>query len=133
MHDNYQQRLGDYLAHIVEAIERIERYTSGMTPPAFMDSTLVQDAVVRNLEIIGEASHNIETHCPAFAASHPELPLATAYQMRNAVAHGYFKVDWDIVWNTICGDLPRLRAQVQQAQAALPSDPALLAPPRSAE
>jgi uncharacterized protein with HEPN domain len=91
--DDHQQRLGSYLAHIVEAIERIERYTQGMAQSAYMQNTLVQDAVIRNLEIIGEARHNIETHCAAFAAAHPELPLATAYQMRNAVAHGHFKVD----------------------------------------
>jgi uncharacterized protein with HEPN domain len=120
--DNHQQRLGSYLAHIVEAIERIDRYTQGMAQSAFMQNTMVQDAVIRNLEIIGEASHNIETHCAAFASAHPELPLATAYQMRNAVAHGYFKVDWDIVWNTLRGDLPSLRLQVQQAQAALPTE-----------
>ncbi|CAG9187213.1 HepT-like ribonuclease domain-containing protein [Cupriavidus pinatubonensis] len=54
---------------------------------------MAQDAVIRNIEIIGEASHNIESHHPDFAAAHPELPLAFAYQMRNAVAHGYFKVD----------------------------------------
>jgi uncharacterized protein with HEPN domain len=84
-----------------------------------MQNTLVQDAVIRNLEILGEASHNIETRYPAFAAAPPELPLVAAYQMRNAVAHGYFKVDWGIVWNTVHGDLPNLRQQVQQAHAAL--------------
>jgi uncharacterized protein with HEPN domain len=115
-----QQRLTDYLAHILEAIERIERYTEDMTQLAFLENQLVQDAVIRNFEIIGEASNNIEKHCPAFAAGHPELPLAFAYQMRNAVAHGYFKVDFDIVWQTIHSDLPRLHAQVTEVRANLP-------------
>ena len=79
--------------------------------------------MIRNLEVIGEACSNIEKHCPAFAAGHPHLPLASAYQMRNALAHGYFKVDFDIVWQTIQHDLPGLRAQVcAAAQAVSPFD-----------
>lgn len=107
-----RQRLAGYLRHITEAIERIERYTEDMDEAAFLDNQLVQDAVIRNLEIIGEASNNIEKHHPEFALAHPELPLSFAYQMRNAVAHGYFKVDHEIVWRTIRRDLPRLYQQV---------------------
>lgn len=54
-----QQRLADYLAHTLEAIERIDRYTEGMDKGAFLNDQLVQDAVIRNLEIIGEASNGI--------------------------------------------------------------------------
>jgi uncharacterized protein with HEPN domain len=75
----------------------------------------VQDAVIRNLEIVGEASNSIERRYPEFVAAHPELPLAIAYQMRNAVAHGYFKVDFEIVWRTIRRDLPVFRKQVAGA------------------
>ena len=114
-----QQRLPDYLAHILEAIGRIDRYTGDMDEVAFMNNQLVQDAVIRNLEIIGEASNNIEKHCTEFAATHPELPLAFACQMRNAVAHGYFKVDFEIVWKTIHRDLPALHSQIQDAQASV--------------
>lgn len=74
---------------------------------------MTQDAVIRNFEIIGEASHNIAIHHPDFAATHPELPLAFAYQMRNAVSHGYFQVDLQIVWKTLKSDLTALRTQVQ--------------------
>lgn len=113
-------RLADYLAHILEAIDRIDRYTATMDVQDFLANQLVQDGVIRNLEIIGEASNNIEKHCPEFAAAHPELPLAFAYQMRNAVAHGYFKVDLEIVWKTIRGDLPDLGARIRSAQKANP-------------
>jgi uncharacterized protein with HEPN domain len=113
------QRLVDYLGHITEAIERIDRYTGDMSEVAFLNNQLVQDAVVRNLEIIGEASNNIQTHYPDFAAAHPELPLSFAYQMRNAVAHGYFKVDFEIVWNTIHRDLPGLHSQIYDVQASM--------------
>ncbi|SCZ58888.1 MULTISPECIES: HepT-like ribonuclease domain-containing protein [Photorhabdus] len=72
----------------------------------------MQDAVIRNFEIIGEASNNIGKHYHNFAVANPELPLSFAYQMRNALAHGYFKVDFEIVWKTIHSDLPRLYQQI---------------------
>ncbi|MBV8036525.1 DUF86 domain-containing protein [Roseateles sp.] len=109
------RRLPDYLKHIAEAIERIRRYTAGMDKSAFLGNALVQDAVIRNFEILGEASHSIVTRHPEFAAAHPELPLAVSYQMRNSLAHGYFKVDLDIVWATIERDLPGLHARVVEA------------------
>lgn len=114
-----QQRLADYLAHIVEAIERIDQYTKGMPKPEFLNNPLVQDAVIRNFEIIGEASNNVEKHYPEYAAAHPELPLASAYQMRNAMAHGYFKIDLELVWQTIHGDLAGFLALVQNAANSL--------------
>jgi uncharacterized protein with HEPN domain len=109
------QRLSDYLTHILDAIERIDEYVSDMDEIAFLDNKLVQDAVIRNFEVIGEASNNIEKRFPEFAATHPDLPLASAYQMRNALAHGYFKVDFDIVWRTIQRDLPRLHELIKKA------------------
>lgn len=112
------QRLADYLSHILEAIERIDRYTKNLDEASFLQNEMAQDAVIRNLEIIGEASHNIDSHYPEFAATHPELPLAFAYQMRNAVAHGYFKVDLEIVWKTVRNDLPGLSRQIQGVQDA---------------
>jgi uncharacterized protein with HEPN domain len=113
------QRLPDYLGHILEAIERIQHYVDAMDEVGFLGSKLVQDAVIRNLEVIGEASRNIERAHPDFAAAHPELPLALANDMRNALSHGYFKVDLGIVWTTIQGTLPDLHAQVQDALASL--------------
>jgi uncharacterized protein with HEPN domain len=113
------QRLPDYLGHILEAIERIQHYVDAMDEVGFLGSKLVQDAVIRNLEVIGEASRNIERAHPDFAAAHPELPLALANDMRNALSHGYFKVDLGIVWTTIQGNLPDLYAQVQDALASL--------------
>jgi uncharacterized protein with HEPN domain len=109
------QRLADYLAHILEAIKRIKEYVSEMDEVAFLGNKLVQDAVIRNFEIIGEASNNIEKHFPEFVAMHPELPLASAYQMRNAIAHGYFKVDFEIIWKTIHSELPGLYAQIRSS------------------
>jgi len=117
-----KQRLPDYMGHILEAIERIERYTEDLDEVAFLQNEMAQDAVIRNFEIIGEASHNIESHYIEFAAAHPELPLAFAYQMRNAVAHGYFKVDLEIVWKTVQNDLSGLYAKVKRVLEDLPGE-----------
>ena len=81
------QRLPDYLGHILEAIERIQAYVADVDEVGFLASKIIQDAVIRNLEVIGEASRNIERVHPEFAAAHPELPLALANDMRNALAH----------------------------------------------
>lgn len=117
-----RQRLNDYLAHILEAIERIDRYTGDISEVMFLENEMAQDAVIRNFEIIGEACHNIEWEYPDFAAAHPELPLLPAYEMRNAVSHGYFKVDLELVWNTIHRNLPKLHQQVQELAEGLRRD-----------
>ena len=113
------QRLADYLGHILEAIERIHSYVEDVDEVGFLSSKIIQDAVIRNLEVIGEASRNIERVHPEFAAAHPELPLTLANDMRNALAHGYFKVDLEIVWKTIQGNLPDLHAQITEVSATL--------------
>lgn len=107
-------RIPDYLEHIVVAIERIHRYVEDISEVDFLDDEKTQDAVVRNLEIIGEASRNIERYHPAFAESHPEVPWIFMYAMRNRIAHGYFKVDFELVWKTIHEDLPELHRQVRR-------------------
>ena len=100
-------RLPEYLGHILEAIERIHRYVEDLDEVGFLQDEKTQDAVIRNFEIIGEAS-NIKQYHPEFARQHPEVPLNFAYEMRNALAHGYFKIDLEIVWKTIHADLPEL-------------------------
>ena len=114
-------RLADYLSHIIEAMDRIAIYTDDMSETSFLKTTMVQDAVIRNLEIIGEASHKIETNFTQFASAHPEIPFAFAYQMRNAITHGYFKVDLEIVWRTIETDLLNMRDHVKRAIQSLQS------------
>jgi uncharacterized protein with HEPN domain len=107
-------RLIDYLKHVLNAIKRIDRYTADLTETAFLgrDNELIQDAVIRNFEIIGEASHNIEKRFPDFVTAHPDLPLLDAYDMRNALAHGYFRVDLEMVWSTARNDLPQLHRYI---------------------
>jgi len=105
-------RLRDYLDHIVEAARRIRRFTEDMTELAFLDNELVQDGVIRNIEVIGEAARNIQRRFPQFAAEHPEVPWEDVYWMRNRLSHGYFSVDLELVWKTVERDIPELETQV---------------------
>ncbi len=105
-------RVPHYLKHIGAAIERIEAYVQGRDLGAFGADTLVQDAVIRNFEIIGEAANKILAADPAFRERHPQLRLDLAYRMRNALIHGYEFVNVVTLWNTIRGDLPILKREV---------------------
>jgi uncharacterized protein with HEPN domain len=105
-------RIADYPDHIAQAIGRAQRYTEGMTVETFADNSLVQDAVIRNLEIIGEAARNIQREHPDFAAAHPDVPWEEMYLMRNRVSHGYFAVDAGVVWQTLMRDLPALQTRL---------------------
>jgi uncharacterized protein with HEPN domain len=86
-------RLVAYLQHIVDAVERIRSYTTALTEDDFLLSTLVQDAVIRNLEVIGEACRNVRRHHADFATAHEDVPWHAPYEMRNALTHGYFSID----------------------------------------
>ena len=108
--------LEDYIEHILTAIGRIFTYTHDVDRELFATGGLIQDAVIRNLEIIGEASHRITIRFPDFAALHPEIPLGPAHQMRNIVAHVDFKVDLNLVWQTIVTDLPSLARALENSK-----------------
>ena len=107
-----QKRLMDYLKHILEAIARIERYVEDIDELEFINNELIQDAVIRNIEIIGEASRNIEKFYPDYIQKHPDVPFALAYEMRNAVAHGYFQIDYEVVWKTLDRDIPEFEENI---------------------
>jgi uncharacterized protein with HEPN domain len=113
-------RVRDYLEHIAEAIANIRDYTAGMDAAAYLVDRKTQDAVIRNFEVIGEACNNITKRHPEFATSHAKIPWNFAYEMRNALAHGYFKIDQGIVWRTIEADMPALTTAVRAALNSLP-------------
>jgi uncharacterized protein with HEPN domain len=82
----HPERVHDYLAHIAEAIERATRYLQDLkSVDALQQNQQVQDAVVRNIEVIGEAANNIQRMDSDFAANHPELPWIGMRGMRNKV------------------------------------------------
>jgi uncharacterized protein with HEPN domain len=98
-----------YLFDIREAINRILTYTASGRD-TFVTDAKTQDAVIRNIEIIGEATRNISE---TTRTSHPEVPWRDISDMRNKVIHDYFRVDQDIVWDVVQNDLPSLRAQIE--------------------
>ena len=118
-------RVRDYSEHILTAIGRIEAYVHGLNLPAFEQNTLIQDAVIRNFEIIGEAANKIRLADPDLTQRSPHLKLDLAYRMRNALIHGYDSVNLGTIWNTIRGDLPIPKRQIDDLLRQLPggSDP----------
>ena len=100
-----------YLAHILECIEKVQRFTAE-GKSRFLRDVMVQDAVVRNLEVIGEAAKRIEDAC---RTAHPEIPWRTLGGMRDVLIHQYEGVDPEKVWAIVEQDLPPLK----QAIAAL--------------
>jgi uncharacterized protein with HEPN domain len=109
----HPERVEEYLEHIVQAIGRASDYLQPLQSlEAFQRNQQVQDAVVRNIEIIGGAVNKIHDMAPDFIPAHPEVPWAQMRAMRNVVIHEYFFVDLKIVWTTVKDDLPRLKKQI---------------------
>jgi len=95
----------EYLTDIVEAGRRIITYLANMEYAAFLQDTKTQDAVVRNLEIIGEAAKQVSEE---FKNASPQIPWKNIAGMRDKLIHDYFGVNLDIVWNVVKQDLPVL-------------------------
>jgi uncharacterized protein with HEPN domain len=100
-----------YLRHIRDAIERIDEYTPEMTIDNFRQSNLVQAAVIREIEIIGEATKILTT---AFRRKYPKIPWRKMGGMRDKLIHDYFGVDADAVWDSVQRDLPILKRQIAE-------------------
>lgn len=95
-----------YIQHILDAIEKIERYVEGVSLTSLTEDEMRVDAVVRELEIIGEASNNLTED---FRAAHQDVPWQQVRGMRNRIVHEYFGVDIAVVWQTTQDDLPKLK------------------------
>lgn len=98
------------LRHIVDGAERIAGYLAGVDRAAFLSNPMLQDAVIRNLEVIGEACAYLS---PELREAHPGVPWQRASGIRNRLVHGYFDVDVAIVWQTARDSLPQFLAQVK--------------------
>ncbi|MDD2677119.1 MAG: DUF86 domain-containing protein [Methylacidiphilaceae bacterium] len=108
----------DYLKHIQEAIGKIRRYVAGKSEANFMSDDLVQDSVIRNLEIIGEAATKLSSE---LKASYEEVPWREISAMRNRLIHGYISVNLQIVWDTVEKVLPEFEAKVESIQREIES------------
>lgn len=98
------------LLHIIESIERVKRYTSGKTIDDFISDDMMYYAVVKNIEIIGEASNLLTIE---FRDEHPDTPWKMVTSMRNYIVHEYFQVDNTVIWDVVQNDLPILETQVR--------------------
>jgi len=108
-----------YLHHMRDAIERIEQYTEPVSREEFLDDEMRQDAVIRQLGIIGEAAGDLSEEC---RRTYSSIPWADVYGMRNKLVHDYFGVDLDAVWDTVQQDLAPLSRTVDAAISDLESD-----------
>lgn len=99
-----------YLRHILDAIEKIETYLKSATYESFSSNNMMIDAVVRELEIIGEASSNLSEE---FRRDHPDVPWQDAIDMRNFLIHEYFGVRTMVVWDTCKNDVPVLKTFIE--------------------
>ncbi len=106
----------DYLADICEAMRRIAQYTAEMTYEGFLREALVQDAVVRNLTVIGEATKRLSS---AFRRTHPEIPWRNMAGMRDRLTHDYFGINYDIVWAVAHDEIPQLLPRLAELASRL--------------
>lgn len=113
MKPRHSERVPEYLRHIVTAIDRALSYTSAMDFAAFESDTRTQDAVIRSIQIVGEAANKVRSVDPDFAAQRSDIPWDLMYGMRNRIVHDYFEVDLEVVWQTVQRDLPVLRKQIE--------------------
>ncbi len=95
-----------YIEHILHSIERIQSYIRGLDQKTFLENFVTQDAVVRQLEIIGEATKRISKK---FRSKYPEIPWSDMAGMRDILIHDYIDVDFNIVWKTAVESVLKLR------------------------
>lgn len=100
-----------FLKHIVENIDAVERYTKGLRKEDFLNLEEKQDAVIRKIEIIGEAIRNIPMN---FRDKHRNIPWKKAAGMRDKLIHDYFGVSLNVTWDVAQNDLPKLKKSIKK-------------------
>jgi uncharacterized protein with HEPN domain len=101
-------RLPDYLGHMQQAATDARGFVDGLTKEGFLEDKRTQQAVIMSLIIIGEAATKVMDGYAGFTQGHPEMPWRGMRGMRNRIAHGYFEINLDVVWETVQTALPEL-------------------------
>lgn len=99
------------LGDILDAILRIESYTEGVNKENFLGNLMMQDAVMHQIEIIGEASNSVSDE---FQEKHSSLPWMQMRAIRNKIVHDYRGINLHVIWETVVNDLPALKNQVRK-------------------
>ncbi len=105
-------RSNDYLEHIRQAAKNACTFIDGMRHEDFMTDTRTQQAVIMSLVIIGEAATKMMDRHPDYVTQHPDIPWRSMRGMRNRIAHGYFDINLNVVWQTVTTALPDLLASL---------------------
>jgi uncharacterized protein with HEPN domain len=105
-----------YLRHIIDAFLQIERYTNGVTYEEFLSSRLLQDAVIRQPEVMGEAARSLSAD---LQNEYPAIPWRQMISLRNRMIHAYFNVNLQIIWEIIQGDIPNLKQDMMRVLETL--------------
>ena len=99
-----------FIKHILDSIDAVENYTKNLSEDQFLRSLEKQDAIVRRVEIIGEAVRNIPAD---FRQAYPDIPWRKISGMRDKLVHEYFGVDLELVWAVVKKDLPSFKRQIK--------------------
>jgi uncharacterized protein with HEPN domain len=111
-----ENRLTDYLDHMQQAATDACGFVEGLTKEDFLEDKRTQQAVIMNLIIIGEAVTKVMDGYAEFARAHAQVPWRNMRGMRNRIAHGYFDINLDVVWDTMQTALPELLKQLPFVQ-----------------
>jgi len=107
-----ENRLSDYINHMQQAATDACSFVEGLSKDDFLTDKRSQQAVVMSLIIVGEAATKVMDRYAEFAEAHSEVPWRSMRGMRNRIAHGYFEINLDVVWDTIQTALPELLKQL---------------------
>jgi uncharacterized protein with HEPN domain len=100
-----------FLHHILDAIKKIEKYIRDIDEESFKKNDLIQDGVIRQIEIIGEAAKRLSNE---ITGQSPNIPWQDITGMRDKLIHDYFGVDIDTVWLAAKKDIPQLKEEIKQ-------------------